>query len=104
LKAEFKINTQDFIDEIVREVVKRLKPHLNKINEDDTVYTVKTLAKYLQVSEKWVYERIQRNEIPFIKIGKFPRFKKSDIDHWLNSLKTPCISVPSNQMHLVRKD
>ncbi len=51
----------------------------------DTIFSVETLAKYLQVSKQWVYERVHLKEIPHIKMGKFPRFKKREIDIWLES-------------------
>ncbi len=83
------------IDGIVEKVVERLKPLINhgnkKLHVGDDIFTVESLAKYLQVSKQWVYERVHLKEIPFIKMGKFPRFKKNDIDNWLDSMKTPAM-------------
>jgi excisionase family DNA binding protein len=81
------------IQAIAAEVVKAIKPLLAKGKaEDDTIFTVKTLAAYLHVSDQWVYERVALNEIPFSKTGKFPRFRKRKIDRWIDSLETPAIS------------
>jgi excisionase family DNA binding protein len=92
VKAELTLDTQELVRHITQEVVKAITPLLVKAKgEEDTLLTVKTLAKYLGVSDQWVHERVHLHEIPFIKMGKFPRFRKSDIDRWLDTLKTPPI-------------
>jgi len=99
MKAEINIDT----DELVSKVINAIKPMLTKQNkQDDGLYTVEGLAEYLKVSKQWIYERIHLNEIPFSKIGKFPRFRKSDIDNWLSSKKTPAISAVSNTFKIAK--
>jgi excisionase family DNA binding protein len=90
VKVEVQFDTQELVALIAQAVVKEIKPLLGKAtNGEESLFTVKTLAEYLQVSQQWVYERIQRHEIPYIKMGKFPRFKKSAINHWLDTQKIP---------------
>lgn len=84
------------------EVVKALKPLLNGKREEDTICTVKGLAKYLEVSDKWVYERVQFKEIPFIKVGGNVRFSKKDIDCWIDTLKTPVVNRLSSPLKAVK--
>ncbi len=92
MKAEIKINTDELISEITQKVTNAIIPTLKKgMGMGDTVFTVETLAKYLQVKKQWVYGRIHSKEIPYIKMGKFPRFKKREIDIWLESLKIPAM-------------
>jgi len=92
VKAELTLDTAELIRQITHEVIRAITPLLVKAEgEEDTLFTVKTLARYLGVSDQWVYERVHLHEIPLIKMGKFPRFRKSDIDRWLDSLKTPPI-------------
>jgi len=67
------------------------------------LFTVKTLAKYLNVSEQWIRERVQFNEIPYIKVGKNVRFNKADIDSWLEGLKVPQMDAPSRITALTKK-
>ena len=94
---------QSDIDAIAQEVVKAIRPLLSKGKvEENTIFTVKTLAEYLHVSDQWVYERVQLNEIPFSKIGKFPRFRKSKIDRWLDSLETPVINPLSSRLKVIK--
>lgn len=51
---------------------------------EDTILTIDEVAKYLRVSERTVYEWAQKGEIPSGKIGTVWRFKKSDIEKWVN--------------------
>ena len=101
VKATFDLDIQDLASQIAQEVVKTIKPLLAQgSSKDDTLFTVKTLARYLETSTKWVYERVQLKEIPYIKVGKHVRFKKSDIDHWLDSLKVPSMDSPLGAVKL----
>ena len=49
------------------------------------ILTLDEVAKYLRVSERTVYDWAQKGEIPSGKIGTVWRFKKSDIEQWVNS-------------------
>jgi PTS system nitrogen regulatory IIA component len=51
---------------------------------DDDILTIEEVAKYLRVSERTVYDWAQKGEIPSGKIGTVWRFKKSDIEKWVN--------------------
>ncbi|MBP5157310.1 MAG: PTS sugar transporter subunit IIA [Treponema sp.] len=53
------------------------------MNEDD-ILTIDEVAKYLRVSERTVYEWAQKGEIPSGKIGTVWRFKKAEIEKWVN--------------------
>ena len=51
---------------------------------DDDILTLEEVAKYLRVSERTVYDCAQKGEIPAGKIRTAWRFKKSEIDKWVN--------------------
>ncbi|MCA1949667.1 PTS sugar transporter subunit IIA [Gracilinema caldarium] len=51
---------------------------------DDDILTIEEVAKYLRVSERTVYDWAQKGEIPAGKIGTVWRFKKSEIEKWVN--------------------
>lgn len=87
---------------VTAEVVKALKPLVNSKREGDTVFTVKTLAKSLEVSEKWIYERVQFKEIPYFKLGGNVRFSKKDIDHWIDTQKIPAVNPLSRSLKAVK--
>ena len=52
------------------------------VTED--ILTIEEVAKYLRVSERTVYDWAQKGEIPSGKIGTVWRFKKSEIEKWVN--------------------
>ena len=79
--------------EIANRVLCVIKSQLSK-EPKDALFTVETLAEYLQVSKQWIYERVQLKEIPHIKVGKFLRFRKIEIDKWLDGCKVPAVSSP----------
>jgi excisionase family DNA binding protein len=98
MKAEININTQELVKEITSLVIKELKSFLDAQRSDTPLLCVDSLAKYLGVSKQWVYERVHLKEIPYIKVGKFPRFKRSDIDKWLEGNKIPAIDPLSKAL------
>lgn len=51
---------------------------------DEEILTIEEVAKYLRVSERTVYDWAQKGEIPAGKIGTVWRFKKSEIETWVN--------------------
>jgi len=51
---------------------------------DEDILTIDEVAKYLRVSERTVYEWAQKGEIPTGKIGTVWRFKKSELEQWVN--------------------
>jgi excisionase family DNA binding protein len=102
MQINFEIDHKELVKDIAQEVIKSLKPNLKVKAEDDRLYSVKSLAKYLGVSDQWVYERIKFKEIPHIKIGKFPRFKKADINKWLEEQKVPAINPLSGVLKALK--
>ncbi|MCR5723924.1 MAG: PTS sugar transporter subunit IIA [Treponema sp.] len=51
---------------------------------EDDILTIEEIAKYLRVSERTVYDWAQKGEIPAGKIGTVWRFKRSEIEKWVN--------------------
>ncbi len=51
---------------------------------EDDILTIEEVARYLRVSERTVYDWAQKGEIPSGKIGTVWRFKKSEIEKWVN--------------------
>ena len=59
------------------------------------ILTIEEVARYLRVSERTVYEWAQKGEIPAGKIGTVWRFKKDDIESWVDErLASSKTSVP----------
>ena len=53
----------------------------------DQAMTVRDVADYLNVDEKTVYRLAQRGELPGFKVAGTWRFKRSDIDDWIEQRK-----------------
>lgn len=49
----------------------------------EPLLTVDELADYLKVSPGTVYNRVSKGEIPFVKIGAAVRFRRAEVDRWV---------------------
>jgi len=84
------IDFEKLTEEIAQKVARRIKPlPLSNESSQDTLFTVKSLSEFLEVSPQWIYDRVRLNKIPFYKDGKFLRFSKSKIIKWLDTLENP---------------
>jgi excisionase family DNA binding protein len=52
---------------------------------DEQFLTTEEVLEYLQVNLRTVYRLIKANKIPAVRVGRQWRFRKSDIDAWLDS-------------------
>jgi len=48
------------------------------------IMTIEEVAEYLRVSERTVYDWAQKGQLPCGKLGTTWRFKRSDIEGWVN--------------------
>ena len=94
MKAEVNIDTQELVREIAQEVVKAIRPLLSGRAENDSILDLDGLAKYLSVTRNWIYQQTHINAIPHHKLGSQLRFRKRDIDKWLDAQKVPSTSTP----------
>ena len=53
--------------------------------------TVKELSSVLSMSIGSIYMLIQRQQIPYIKIGRRVRFNATEIENWLSKQKVEVI-------------
>lgn len=44
---------------------------------------VTDLCKYIYKSKSYVYKKVERNEIPFYKVGNTLLFERFEIDQWV---------------------
>ena len=51
--------------------------------DEEEILTLQELSGYLKIAEKTLYGYAQKGTIPGIKIGSAWRFRKADIDAWL---------------------
>jgi len=56
----------------------------------ESTLTIKDLAQFLNVTERTIYNLLGRGDLPGFKVGASWRFKKEDIDKWIEENKTNC--------------
>ena len=87
MKAEVHFQVTELIDEIVGGVVAgmvhALKPIIDQTSTAERLLDVEALAKHLGVTKQWVYGKVHANSIPHFKLGKYPRFRLSEVEQWL---------------------
>lgn len=49
----------------------------------DQIVTIKEVAGYLKVHERTVYRLAAKGEIPAFKVANTWRFRREDIEHWI---------------------
>lgn len=54
----------------------------------DEVLTLKEVATLLKIAERTAYMMVQRGDLPGFKVGGQWRFKRADIDRWIEEQKS----------------
>ena len=57
---------------------------MNDQQKPERLMTLEEVAEYLRLSVHTIYKMAQKGKIPALKAGKKWRFRKEDIDKWLN--------------------
>ena len=57
----------------------------------EDILTIKDVAEYLKVTERTLYRLAQEGRIPAFKVGASWRFKRADIDTWIENQKPNAI-------------
>jgi excisionase family DNA binding protein len=78
---------------------------------DETFLTTEEVLEYLQVNLRTVYRLIKAGKIPAVRVGRQWRFRKRDIDAWLDSQRprsgagarpTPAAPAPRSDTGVTR--
>lgn len=62
---------------------------------DDPFMTTEEVLEYLQVNLRTVYRLIKAGRIPAVRVGRQWRFRKRDIDAWLDGQRAPGLPPPA---------
>jgi len=68
---------------------------------ESDILTLEELHSYLKIPKPTLYALAQHGRIPAAKVGKHWRFRKGDIDEWLNAQKW---ARPLQQRTRVKKE
>jgi excisionase family DNA binding protein len=55
--------------------------------DDDRLWTVAQTAKFLNVSQRWVYRAVGNGEIPSFKLGGLVRFRPQTVREFAQALE-----------------
>src|SRR5437588_12297569 len=61
---------------------------------DETFLTTEEVLEYLQVNLRPVYRLTKAGKIPAVRVGRQWRFRKRDIDAWLDSQRPRAAGTP----------
>ena len=84
-QSEAREMLQEAIDKRVEELAK-----------EKYFMTYKELAEYLNLSKPTIDELLIKNGMPYFRVGSTYRFKKSDVDNFMNSI--------TSQMDIMNND
>jgi excisionase family DNA binding protein len=106
MKAELNIDTNELINEISEKVINALLPFIRSNEGENIIFDVNALAEYIKVSTGWIYDHM--SELPYYKVGKHNRFRKSEIDEWLKGKKeeknSKAVKKTSNHVRRLLED
>lgn len=63
-------------------------------NDFEPLMTVADLATYLSVGERKIRQHIAEETIPFVRLGGSIRFRRTDIDGWIESRTIAPVTEP----------
>lgn len=58
-----------------------------ELSMDDDIWTIKEVATYLKIKEKTAYALVAQGKIPGFKVGGAWRFRRMDIEQWIENKK-----------------
>jgi excisionase family DNA binding protein len=66
----------------------RLKQRLVPKAMEKGFLNIKEVSEYLGIKKSSLYSRVEKKEIPHYRVGRLIRFKKSEIDPWMEKFKS----------------
>ena len=74
----------------------------NKDFDGSIFLSIRELSIYLNINEKTLYARVAAREIPCYKIGRLIRFKKEEIDAWMQEQKVRHAEITAKAKNIIR--
>jgi excisionase family DNA binding protein len=62
-----------------------LRTNGNGVSDDQILLTVDELAEILRVPKSWIYSH--QDQLPTVRLGRYVRFKRSEIESFLDQQK-----------------
>ena len=75
---------------------------MDHTSKNENLLTIGQLSEYLSINPKTLYYKVESGEIPYYKIGHLVRFKKSEIEVWLDQYRKVNEGVPDRVRRVAR--
>lgn len=66
-----------------QEIKSNIPEELNGKNNDEGLMDMDQAAEYLNIKKSSLYQRCMRKQITVVKIGRLNKFRKSDLDDFI---------------------
>jgi len=70
--------------------------------EDSSLLDVHDIARYLKVQRSTIYSLTETKQIPHYRVGRQIRFKKPEIEKWLEERKEPAVDAIVEARKVIR--
>jgi excisionase family DNA binding protein len=71
-------------------------------NNNSEFMTIQGASEYLKMKAGTLYSLVEQKKIPHYKVGRLVRFKKSEIDLWMEGNKRESIDIPRAARKVLR--
>ena len=80
---------------------KAIDDRIEELAKEKYFMTYKELAEYLNLSKPTIDELLIKNGMPYFRVGSTYRFKKSDVDVFMNSI-TSQMDIMNNDLKTLK--
>ena len=63
----------------------------NEVNVAQGFFGIQDLSRYLGIKTGTLYVMVEERSIPHYRVGKLIRFKRSEIDEWMEGNRKECV-------------
>ncbi len=77
----------------ITDITAKERPALRPGSERDELMTAEELAERLRMTRAWVYSETRLDRIPHLRLGRYVRYRRSTIEHWIAELE----ALPNGQ-------
>jgi excisionase family DNA binding protein len=64
--------------------------------------TIVELSEYLSVKRSTLYAHVESGELPHYRVGRLIRFKRGEVDHWIESRRHEIVDVDSKARTILK--
>ena len=70
--------------------------------QESAFLSIQWLSVYLGISPKSAYAMVEQDKVPHYRIGRLIRFKRSEIDAWMEGNRKDCVAPEKATRKMIR--